>query len=84
MALNLTYVRIEKPSAASIGEAMNDIRVWLDTKKIEPVEFKTHSLANGRVELELSFLTADEASLFERQFAARLEGIPVGSVALEG
>ena len=69
MVLNLTYVRIVKPSAASIGKTMNDMRVWLDTKKIEPIEFKTHGLANGLVQIELGFLTEDEASLFERQFA---------------
>ena len=69
MAPSPTHVRIRKLSAKPIGDLMNEMRDWLDSKKIEPIEFKAHLLdAGGCVELELSFRTQDEASLFERQF----------------
>jgi hypothetical protein len=48
---------------------MNDIRLWLDSHKIEPVEFKTVPLDGGSIAFDIRFQSQEEASLFKQAFA---------------
>jgi hypothetical protein len=61
-------VRIER-SGRPLGEAMNEIRSWLDDHKIEPADFRSVSSARGRAVFELRFEREDEARLFQQTFA---------------
>ena len=58
---------LERPTDASFGKTMNEMRSWLDSKKIEPTYFKPVTRYNGMV-FEISFRNSDEAELFEREF----------------
>jgi hypothetical protein len=69
MALNPPFVvRIEKKPDRSFGVIMNDIRTWLDHRRIEPVSFTPVAKADTGVGFEIAFHTEDEAHLFEREF----------------
>lgn len=61
-------VRVEK-AEASFGEMMNRIRLWLDSHKIEPTEFKTEIPKPGAVAFDIRFKSEDEAYRFEQEFA---------------
>ena len=67
MALGAYTVHIETPVGMSLGEAMNNIRSWLDTHKIEPTEFRENSI-EGVFILDIRFESQDEAHLFKRDF----------------
>jgi hypothetical protein len=67
MALGTYSVHIETPMGTSLGDAMNDIRSWLDTHKIEPINFTSHAIGDAFV-LDIRFRSQDEAHLFERDF----------------
>lgn len=58
--------------AASTGvsplETMAQLEPWLDRNRIRPVEFKHMVTPSGSVELQLTFRTREDASLFERAF----------------
>ncbi len=65
MALGPPFlVHIEKKS---IGEVTNQIRSWLDHRKIEPISFKA---TEDGLWFEISFQREDEAYLFEHEFHA--------------
>jgi hypothetical protein len=68
MALGTYCISIETPVATSLGASLNDIRPWLDRHKIEPVEL-TSQTKNRIITLDIRFRSADEAQLFERDFA---------------
>jgi hypothetical protein len=71
MALNPPFVvRVVKKPESSFGAAMNDIRAWLDHRKIEPVWFKPVAKADSGVGFEITFNSEDEAHLFEEAFRA--------------
>lgn len=61
-------VRIEQPQKA-FGVAMNEIRTWLDTHKIQPVDFRPDPAGPGAVAFEIRFSREEEARLFEQTFA---------------
>jgi hypothetical protein len=68
MALTIpNTVTLERPTGASFGKTMNEIRSWLDSKKIEPTYFTPVTRHNG-IGFEISFRNSDEAKLFEREF----------------
>ena len=54
-------------AAASTGEAMGRIRIWLDDKQIRPLTFRM-SVRNGSIGFELTFRNEDETVLFDREF----------------
>ena len=60
-------ITLERPTGASFGKTMNEMRSWLDSKKIEPMYFKPVTRHNG-IGFEISFRNSDEAELFEREF----------------
>jgi hypothetical protein len=54
MALSPPFVvRVEKKPESSFGAAMNDIRTWLDHRKIEPISFEPVAKADRGVGLRL-------------------------------
>jgi hypothetical protein len=59
-------VYIEKPSHVSYGEAMGQIRSWLDYRKVETSGFK---FADGRTGFEITFSSPDGAARFQDEFA---------------
>jgi hypothetical protein len=56
-------VRVER-AGKKFGEAMNEIRSWLDRHKIQPTRFKSDIQ-----EFEINFAREDEARLFARTFS---------------
>lgn len=53
-----------------LGKTMNDLRNWLESERIEPVDFKT---TDGR--FEIGFSREPEAERFQQRFAPLLRGI---------
>lgn len=51
-----------------LGKAMNEIRAWLDSEGIEPVQFKAIVGGDG-VGFEISFRHEREADRFQERFA---------------
>ena len=69
MALNPPFVvRIEKKPGAYFGETMNDIRSWLDHRKIQPTSFRPITQTDSGVGFEIGLNSEDEVHLFERAF----------------
>jgi hypothetical protein len=60
-------VRVERPGKA-LGDAMNEIRLWLDGHKIQPRDFQSDTAVPGVAAFEIRFNREDEARLFERAF----------------
>ena len=70
MALTPPFVvRVEKKPESSFGAIMNDIRTWLDHRKIEPISFTPVAKADTGVGFEIAFNSEDEANLFQHEFA---------------
>ena len=70
MALSPPFVvRVEKRPGRSFGAIMNEIRTWLDHRKIQPASFNSVFNARRDVGFEIGFNSEDEALLFEREFA---------------
>jgi hypothetical protein len=61
-------IRIEKPETA-LAETMNEMRTWLDSHRVQPVEFKIAMTGIPGIVFDVQFQTEDEAVLFERVFA---------------
>jgi len=60
-------VRVETPDRA-FGFAMKEIRIWLDERRIQPVDFKPDPAAPGAVAFAITFRQEYEARLFEEAF----------------
>lgn len=60
-------VTFERPLGTPLGQSMNEIRSWLDDKKIEPASFKP-IVAGGSLIFEISFRDQHEAELFQQEF----------------
>jgi hypothetical protein len=52
----------------SLPEAMQRLEPWLKRNEIRPTEFRHTVTPSGSVELQLTFGTRHEASLFEQAF----------------
>jgi len=72
MAL-LRPVAVESESRRSmpLATTIKDIRTWLVSERIEPVEFKT-VVGRGGLGFEISFREESEAERFQQQFASLL------------
>ena len=55
--------------AGNLGDTMNNIRTWLDSEKIEPVEFKT-VVSQAGIGFEISFRSEQEAERFQQRFTS--------------
>ena len=76
MALGPPFVvYIDKRPHGSFGETMNEIRAWLDHRKIEPPLFKAADRGRG---FEIAFHSEDQARQFERDFAALIQRADLG------
>lgn len=64
---SLLIVHVERPEKA-FGTAMNEIRSWLDSHKIQPVDFRPGAGNPGAVAFEIKFQREDEAHLFGQAF----------------
>jgi hypothetical protein len=66
MPVSPIMIRIE-PRETSLAQIMNEVRAWLDSNKIEPVDFKT-IISHRGVGCELRFQKHEQADLFKREF----------------
>lgn len=64
-------VQVEKRPGVSVGKMLSDMRVWLDHQGINPIGFKTITLAAGNVVFEVYFRNPQQAALFRAAFAPR-------------
>jgi len=70
MPFNDPYtVNVRVSKGDPLGEAMNRIRAWLDSQKIQPAEFKTAANANGYT-FSIAFRDTSQADLFRAHFSA--------------
>jgi hypothetical protein len=60
-------VRIERTTETFVGDTMNEIRSWLDHRKIQPASFRSPCRWRRR-RFEIGFNREDEAHLFEKAF----------------
>jgi hypothetical protein len=64
-------VQAENSASAPLAKTMREIRIWLDSERIEPVHFKT-VVGRCRLGFEISFRKEDEAGRFQDRFASLL------------
>jgi hypothetical protein len=60
-------IRTENLRDTPLGDTMNEIRIWLDSKKIQPVDFKT-VVSRGAFGFEISFKSERDAERFQQRF----------------
>ena len=60
-------ITVEQTNGRPLGQIMNEMRSWLDSKKIEPASFKP-IVAGGGILLEIGFHNHREAELFQQKF----------------
>jgi hypothetical protein len=60
-------IRVEKP-AATLANAMAEMRAWLDNTALKPVDFKIAAAGNANIAFDVTFRTSTEARQFERAF----------------
>jgi hypothetical protein len=60
-------ITVKQPIGRPLGQTMNEIRSWLDSKKIEPASFKP-IVAGGGILFEIGFRSHHEAELFQQNF----------------
>ena len=59
-------VFVAKPAALSYGEAMSQLRTWLDSEKMQSTMFKLAPL--GRVGFEIGFQSSEHVTRFQSGF----------------
>jgi hypothetical protein len=64
-------VQAENSRGMSLDRTMTEIRTWLDSEHVEPVQFKT-VVGRAGLGFEISFRCEREAARFLKQFAALL------------
>jgi hypothetical protein len=62
------HVFFEALNGQSLLQAMERLEPWLDRNAIRPVEVRHTVTPSGAIELQLTFKTRLEASLFEQAF----------------
>jgi hypothetical protein len=62
------HVFFTASTGISLLQAMEQLEPWLDGNDIRPIGFKHTVTQSGQVEVQLTFSTRHEASLFERAF----------------
>jgi hypothetical protein len=78
MALTMPVAVRTEPltRSTSLGSTLSDIRIWLDSEKIEPTDFKTIASRKG-LGFEIIFKSERDAERFQQQFPS-LFGIATG------
>jgi hypothetical protein len=69
--LRPVVVQSENSKSTPLAVTMKDIRTWLVSEQIEPVEFKT-VVGRAGLGFEISFREESEAERFQQQFASLL------------
>jgi hypothetical protein len=64
-------IHAETAPGSPLGKTMNQIRLWLDSERIEPTEFKT-VVGRAGLEFEIRFKSEWEAERFQQQFPSLL------------
>jgi hypothetical protein len=64
---NPILVKLERPTGTPFGQIMNEVRSWLDSQKIQPVDFRPVVSLQG-IGFEIIFRTQEEAHLFKLKF----------------
>jgi hypothetical protein len=72
MALLTSVVQAENSRSIPLAKAMRDIRTWLDSERIEPVQFRTVVVGRAGLGFEIRFREAREAERFQERFASLL------------
>jgi hypothetical protein len=73
---NLMLVRVPTLSGGSVGLLMSEMRTWLDHQGIQPIEFKTATLAVGDIAFDVEFCDVDQAALFRAAIVSDIELTP--------
>jgi hypothetical protein len=60
-------VRVEKPETA-LANAMNEMRIWLDHTRLQPVGFKIATAGNTGIAFDVTFQNKADAAQFEQAF----------------
>lgn len=68
------HVFFTASTGTSLLETMEQLEPWLDGNDIRPLEFKHTVTPSGGVEIQLTFKSRQEASLFEGAFC-RADGV---------
>jgi len=69
--LSPVVVQAENSRNLPLAKTMKDIRTWLDSERIEPVDFKT-VVGRAGLGFEIRFRDESEAERFQERFAALL------------
>ena len=64
---NISFVSVEPPIGSGVVSTMNEIRSWLDRRRVQPVYFLPVS-QDGIISFQIGFRTEDEAELFRQEF----------------
>jgi hypothetical protein len=64
-------VQAENSRNMPLAKTMKDIRIWLDSERIEPVQFKT-VVGRAGLGFEISFSQENQAERFQERFASLL------------
>jgi hypothetical protein len=64
-------VHVEKPAEILLSKYFVEMRIWLDAHNITPLDF--HLFGGLNVGLEIRFSSPEQASLFEREFGAKVQ-----------
>lgn len=62
------HVFFEALNGQSLLQTMQRLAPWLDHNKVRPLEVRHTVTSSGAIELQLTFKTRYEASLFEQAF----------------
>jgi phage-related baseplate assembly protein len=62
------HVFLEARNGQSLLDAMDQLEPWLDRNDIRPVGVRHTVTPSGLIELQLTFRSRQEASLFEQAF----------------
>ena len=65
------YIVEVRRGGDDLASPMNQMRTWLDAKRIEPVVFKLSIIPGGSV-FRVEFRSASEATAFARALAGRV------------
>ena len=57
----------------SLADLMGELRSWLDSNGIAPMDFKHAIMKTGAIEVQMVFQTSDQASLFDQAFGRSAE-----------
>ena len=73
MALGISNViRTANLRDTPLGNTMNEIRIWLDSEKIQPMAFKT-IVSRGTVGFEITFKSERDAERLQQRFRPLLD-----------